>query len=64
MSPEVRLNNDEQAAESIDAAIAHLFDLLDHVARFHPGAIRPGLDLEIDQALSGIWIKHELPQVS
>lgn len=62
MLPDVLLGTDQQAAESVDAAISHLFNLLEHVARFHPGAIRPGLDLELDQAVSHVWIKHDLPQ--
>ena len=60
---EVRLGNDAEAAESLDAALSQFVTLLDHVARFHPAAIRAGFDLEIDQAVSGVWIKNDLPGV-
>lgn len=60
--PDYRIDNDTQAAESLDAAFGHFFDLLEHVARFHPAAIRPGFELEIDQETSRIWIDSDLPQ--
>ena len=60
--PDVRLNNDAEAAEALDAAFTHFFNLLEHVARFHPAAIRLGYDLEIDQATSHVWIQQDLPQ--
>jgi hypothetical protein len=62
--PDVRLNNDTEAAESLDAAFSHFVNFLEHVARFHPAAIRLGYDLEVDQAISHIWIKNDIPQVS
>ena len=62
--PDVRIRDDAHAAELLDAAFGQFFDLLEHCARFHRGAIRPGLDLEIDQETSRIWIAQDLPQVS
>ena len=58
----VRLDTDEQAAEALDHAFGQFCDLLESVARHRPRAIRAGFDLEVDQALSSIWIRHDLPQ--
>ena len=62
--PDVRIRDDAHAAELLDAAFGHFCDLLEHSARFHRDAIRLGYDLELDQAISHVWIKHDLPQVS
>lgn len=59
----VSLRNDAEAAASLDRAFAHFFDLYEHVAKFHPKAIRPGFDLEIDQATAHIVINYETLQL-
>lgn len=61
--PEVRIENDVQAAQLLDESLGRFVDLLEHVARFNPKAIRLGFDLEVDQAISDVWFRLDLPQL-
>ncbi len=63
MSPEYRVDTEQQAVDLLESAYSHFFNALETVARLYPESLRPGYDLEIDQAVSQVWIKYDLPQL-
>ncbi len=58
----VRIDSTEHAAELLEQAETHFFNMLETCARYYPTAIRPGWLLDHEVSLSQTVISFDIPQ--